>query len=215
MVDRLLFMYHVAMEQVRNNYKRKFGYGEFYRILLAAMRAMPNMAKNRRQGVLSPQFLERIMLAVTEVNGCAACSYAHTRMALKEGLDSSEIAAMLSGNTGQVPVGEAKAIMFSQHFAEAKGLPERTTFNLLVDEYGYEKAQAILSAAQVILFGNAYGIPFSAFISRIKGTPYRDSSPWYELSMLFLGVLCVPIALLHMVVLAVAKQPNIRFGIEG
>ena len=100
MVDRLFFIYHVAMEQVRNNYKRKFGYGEFYRILLDAMRAMPNMAKNRRQGVLSPQFVERIMLAVTEANGCAACSYAHTRMALKEGMDSSEIAAMLSGNTG-------------------------------------------------------------------------------------------------------------------
>ena len=45
--------------------------------------------KKERQ--LSEHFIERIMLAVTEVNGCAVWSYAHTKMALEAGMTNEEI----------------------------------------------------------------------------------------------------------------------------
>lgn len=37
----------------------------------------------KKKKIVNKDFVERLQLAVTEVNGCAACSYAHTYMALK------------------------------------------------------------------------------------------------------------------------------------
>ena len=45
--------------------------------------------------------------------------------------------------------------------------------------------------------GNMYGIPLSAFLSRLKGKPYKDSSLFYEFKMQILGVLFLPIAIFH------------------
>jgi len=61
-------------------------------------------------------------LAVTEVNGCAACSYQHIMMALRQGM--------------------------SKNMAK--------------------KAATFLSAVQIMIAGNMYGIPYSAFQSRQK-----------------------------------------------
>ncbi|MFA6871514.1 MAG: hypothetical protein WCQ82_04730, partial [Bacteroidaceae bacterium] len=71
-------------------------------------------------------------------------------------------------------------------------------------------AAIILSAIQVITVGNSYGIPFSAFLSRLKGKPYRDSTLWYELEMLFVGLLCLPIALIHGAFRGLLGLPNKR-----
>lgn len=45
--------------------------------------------------MLSPAFRERLMLAVTAVNRCRYCSFAHTRMALAAGVSNAEIAQIL------------------------------------------------------------------------------------------------------------------------
>ncbi len=50
--------------------------------------------------LISPAFRERLMLAVTEVNGCRYCSYYHAREALKSGISGAELAALLAG---QIP----------------------------------------------------------------------------------------------------------------
>ena len=92
---------------------------------------------------------------------------------------------------------EAKAIVFAQHFADSRGLPKADAYEVIKQEYGDEKAHIILSAAQVMLVGNIYGIPMSAFQSRLKGNPYKDSSLLYELGMQVFGILLLPIALLH------------------
>ncbi|WP_256205872.1 carboxymuconolactone decarboxylase family protein [Carnobacterium iners] len=39
--------------------------------------------------------MERIMLAVTQVNGCSVCSYTHTKMALEVGMKSEKIKNIL------------------------------------------------------------------------------------------------------------------------
>jgi hypothetical protein len=48
-----------------------------------------------------------------------------------------------------------------------------------------------------MIAGNIYGIPYSAFQSRLKGKPYKDSSLIYELGMLVVGFIILPIALIH------------------
>jgi hypothetical protein len=42
-----------------------------------------------------------------------------------------------------------------------------------------------------------YGIPFSAFLSRLEGVKYKDSTLFYELSMLVSGILFLPLAIIH------------------
>ncbi len=182
---------------LRTEYKRKFNLWEMYRAFVLIPNAVVKMIKNNRNNALSKHFVERLQLAVTEVNGCAACSYAHTYIALKQGMSSEEINSFLSGDGVFTKQEEAKAIIFAQHFADTRGFPKKDAYKSITQEYGEEKAQIILSAVQLMIAGNIYGIPYSAFQSRLKGKPYKDSSLIYELGMLVAGFIVLPIALIH------------------
>ncbi len=66
----------------QTSYKRKVSLSELFRSLVLAARSAIVFIKNKKQKTIDEQFLERLQLAVTEVNSCAVCSYAHTQMAL-------------------------------------------------------------------------------------------------------------------------------------
>ena len=84
-------------------------------------------------------------------------------------------------------------------------------FDSIVQEYGKEKAQVILSACQVMIAGNMYGIAFSALQSRLKGKSYKGSNLFYEFGMLIGGVLCLPIAFVHALLRRLAGLRNEKF----
>ncbi|HLV41184.1 MAG TPA: carboxymuconolactone decarboxylase family protein [Brumimicrobium sp.] len=182
---------------LRTEFKRKFSFGEMYFSFVNVVGAVPTLSKNKKSGLVHPDFIERLRLAITEVNGCAACSYAHTKMALKQGMSNEEISSFLSGKDNFIRPEEAKAIMFAQHFAESKGHPDQFTFESLIKEYGNEKADVILAASKVMIAGNMYGLPLSAFLSRFKGRKYKNSSLFYELGMMIFGVLILPFVIIH------------------
>lgn len=205
----------VESKEVNKKYKRKFTFLELYKALVLSPRAMSKLVANNKKKILDADFVERLQLAVTEVNGCPACSYQHTKMALRQGMSNEEIVSFLSGGVEFVKPEEAKAIMFVQHFAESSGVPRKYAYDSIVKEYGKKKALIILSAAQVMITGNIYGIPYSAFQSRLKGETYEDSSLFYELKMLIGGVLVLPIAFLHGALRALFSLPNIRFDEES
>lgn len=195
----------------RNEFKRKFSSWELYRSFVFAPRAMSKLIRNNKTKLVDNHFVERLQLAVTEVNGCAACSYQHTQMALKQGMSNDEINSFLSGSTDFTKPEEAKAILFAQHFADSRGFPKKFAYDSIVAEYGEKKARIILSAVQVMIAGNMYGIPFSAFLSRLQGKPYKESSIFYELGMLISGILFIPFALIHGGFRALLGLPNQRF----
>jgi len=182
---------------LQENYKRKYNFWEMYMAFSRIPGAAMKLAKNKRKQLLSGHFVDRLQFAVTEVNGCAACSYAHTAMALKMGMRSEEISSLLSGNDSMVDPYEAKAILFAQHFAESRGKPRKEAYISIEDAYGKEKAKIVLAACRVMIAGNIYGLPFSALQSRRKGKPYRNSSLFFELSMLVGGVFILPLASVH------------------
>lgn len=196
----------------RTEYKRKFSILEMYRAFVLIPSAATKMIRNKRNKIVDRKFVERLQLAVTEVNGCAACSYAHTQMALKQGMSNDEINSFLSGDGIFINPEEAKAIVFVQHFADTRGFPKKYTYKSIVDEYGEEKAKIIFSAAQIIFAGNIYGIPYSAFQSRLKGKPYKDSSLIYELGMLLMGFIIFPIVLFHGFLRLIFGFSNIRLN---
>lgn len=195
----------------REEFKRKFNLWELYGSFIYAPRAMRKLMKNKRTKLVDPHFVERIQLAVTEVNGCAACSYQHTQMALEQGMSNEEISSFLSGGNDFTKPEEAKAIVFAQHFADTKGFPKKYAYESIVEEYGQDKAQIILAAAQTMIAGNMYGIPFSALLSRFQGKPYKNSNLFYELSMEIVGLLLLPIGMLHAALRALVGLPNERF----
>mgnify|MGYP001183192151 FL=1 len=84
---------------LRQSYKRRFNVAEMYDALVFVPRAALSLINNRKNSIVDIHLVERLQLAVTEVNGCAACSYAHTKMALREGMNGEEIASFLSGST--------------------------------------------------------------------------------------------------------------------
>lgn len=104
----------------RIEFKRKFSFGELYRALVFMPRAMSKLKGNSKSNLVSREFVERLQLAVTEVNGCPACSYQHTKMALRQGMSNEEISSFLSGGNKFIKPEGAKAIMFVQHFVDSR-----------------------------------------------------------------------------------------------
>ncbi len=195
-----------------SEFKRKFTLGELYRSFVYLPKAGSTLSRNKKSKLLDEDFIKRLQLAVTEVNGCAACSYQHTKMALEQGMSNEEINSFLSGGSEFVVEEQAKAILFAQHFADLRGIPAEVTYTSIVEEYGEGKAEVILAACQGMIAGNMYGIPFSAFLSRLKGKKYRGSSLFYEISMLVLGLFLLPIALLHGFLRSLIGRPIVKFS---
>lgn len=203
----------LAEAVIKNDgFKRKFNILELYRSYVYTPIAAHKLIKNNKSKLIHQDFIRRLQLAVTEVNGCAACSYQHTKMALDQGMSNEEITSFLSGGTDYIVTEEAKAILFAQHFADSRGLPHQSTYTTLIEEYGEKEAEVILAACQTMITGNMYGIPFSAFLSRIKGKKYQGSTLFYELGMLIGGGIILPIGIIHGYLRALFGLKNVKFG---
>lgn len=186
------------MEQ--KSYKKIYKPLEFYTSLYKGIRTIKYMRKCKKNKLLSEEFIERIMLAVTEVNGCEVCSYAHTKIALEQGMDKEEIQQILSGDIQSIPADEAVAIFFAQHYADTRGKPSKDSWQRVVEEYGKEKSLGILGAIRMIMIGNIIGIPISAFASRLKKKPIKNSSLLYELGMMLSIIVFLPVVLIHVLI---------------
>lgn len=189
-------------------YARIYSHREFYTAIVMAVRAIGYLASARRKKLLSPQFIERVMLAVTEVNGCEVCSWAHTKMALEQGMSADEIKELLSGNTGNVPQEEAVAVMFAQHYAHEWGKPSARSWQRLTGQYGRAKALGILGAARVMHAANIYGIAISAMGRRLRGRPVAGVKPAYEVSIALAILVYLPIGTAHALLSPQAQPPG-------
>lgn len=170
---------------------------EVYKITYESFLFMGKFMKGRKNNLISTHFIERIMLAVTEVNDCPVCSYGHTKMAIESGMSTMEIENMLMGEHESVPSEELPAIMFAQHYAEYRGKPTRKAYEGLVKAYGKKKAESIVGAIKVIMMGNVLGIPWGSFINRFKGNPDPRSTVLYELTIVIATFFFIPVALVH------------------
>ncbi|MBN1777020.1 MAG: carboxymuconolactone decarboxylase family protein [Clostridiales bacterium] len=177
-----------------------FSLAEIYKITYQAIRTAPHMARGEKRGLTTVELRERLMMAVTEVNGCAMCSWYHTRVALSTGMAEDEIRRMLSGELKDVPDGEITAVLFAQHYADTRGKPDRAAWEKLCERYGKPATLAMLGAIRGIMLGNALGIPSGSLLGRlgVKRFPVdRRSSLGYEIAVLLSGAVFIPLALLH------------------
>lgn len=191
-------------------YKKVYSIGEGYDALYKGLRTVKYLVRNKKNGQISSKFIERIMLAVTEVNGCEVCTYGHTKIALEQGMSNEEIQDILSGTTEGIPGEEMKAILFAQHYADTKGMPSKETWETIQEYYGREQAMGILGAIRMIMIGNSYGIAYSALRSRLKGKPVEKTSFIYEIGMILSLFTFLPVAAIHGFVLDIFKAPLVK-----
>lgn len=185
--------------------KKLYSVPETYWILYKGLRTTKYMLKAKKNKELSLVFIERIMLAVTEVYGCPVCAYAHTKIALEAGISNEEIQGMLAGIFDDIPTDEVAAVMFAQHYADSRGKLSKESWERIVELYGISKARGILGAIRVIMIGNTYGIPWSSFFNRFKGKPDKRSTIVYELSMIIACIIFIPIALIHALISEIGR----------
>ena len=180
-------------------------------IFYHGLRTVRAMMRARKNGELSRQFAERLMLAVTEVNGCSLCAWGHTRAALESGMSGEEIRQLLRGETEHLPADEIPAILFAQHYADTRGHPTQVAWERVVADYGPSKAGGILGAVRMIMIGNAFGIAGGALLSRLRGRPDPRSGVVYEAGMVFAAVAYFPVALAHSAITGLSREPLISF----
>jgi len=121
-----------------------------------------------RKKLVSPAFRERLMLAVTAVNGCRYCSYFHTKQALKSGITAEDISNLLSGDVANCPQYEAVAVIYAQHWAESDAHPDPDAVKRLQQTYGPEKTEAIHLILRMIRMGNLLGNSWDYLIYRLS-----------------------------------------------
>ena len=124
-----------------------------------------------RSGRVSRAFAEKIMLAVTAVNGCRYCARYHTGLALREGVPAEEIAGIMAADLGDFAEQEAVALAFAQHWAETGGQPDPEASRRLRDYYGPLVSADILNWIRMINFGNLSGNTLDAILWRLGIRP--------------------------------------------
>jgi len=189
-----LMMGEIIMEQQFN--KRIITFNEYLRTMDMAIGGLGIFLRNKRKKIISEEFSERLMLTVTEVNGCELCSYGHTKVALEAGISPHEIQSMLSGAGCQYPEDESVAIFFAQHYAESGGNPDKEALSRFFQIYKKAEAESILSVIRMIMLGNGLGIALGAIKDRLKGAPIKKSHLGRELGVIFGGFLISPLLII-------------------
>ncbi len=141
---------------------------EFFSDVLFPLKNRRNLLELSSGTLISLAFRERLMLAVTAVNGCRYCSYFHTGEALKSGLSQAEISRLLSGEVAGCPPEEASAVIYAQHWAESNACPDPIALRKLQEIYGREKADAIHLVLRMIRTGNLFGNSWDYLLYRLS-----------------------------------------------
>lgn len=176
---------------------RIFTTGVFYKHVKTVVEHFSDIRKAGKTGNVSKAFREKIMLAVTQVNGCRFCNYLHTKNAIDAGASEEEIKAMVNGELGNVGNDESIALLFAQHYADTGGDFDEETYHKFVEHYGNEIARDILSTIRIIMVGNIHGIALDALQSRLKGKKMKESKLRNEIGIFFGIIVLIPVAMVQ------------------
>ena len=147
--------------------KRLYTPGALLHDLLDLVAHLPDLLSAYWSRRVSRSFAEKIMLAVTQVNGCRYCSYAHTRLALRSGVHPTEVVALLAADLGAFPAHESVALAFAQHYAQTGGKPQRDAILNLYRFYSPRTGRDIMSYIRIITVGNLAGNSVDDLLDKI------------------------------------------------
>lgn len=175
-------------KDVSERHRKAFGrpvYGGPRELLVdwaAQVRRGRQLRRDARLGLVDKDLRRRLMLAVTSVNECRWCSWAHARGALKQGIPKGEVDELLCGTVEGCPADEVPALLYALHWAETDGRPEAEARQAVVERYGSDRADAIDRALATIRAGNLLGNTFDYVLFRLSGgrLGHKDHVPMHE-----------------------------------
>lgn len=167
--------------------KRSFTFNSFSRALATVVRDARGIIQTFLSKRITRSFSEKIMMAVTSVNGCRYCSHVHTKMALENGCSPREIQEILAHDLHDCREDEVIALAFAQHYAETKDAPSKDAYQRMTKFYGRARARDILHYIQMITIGNLAGNTLDAFRSRLNGRPSENGSWFCEFLFYLIG----------------------------
>jgi len=131
-------------------------------------------------GAISFGFRERLMMVVTEVNGCKYCSWYHSAQSVKAGLSEGELRALLAGQVPDgAPAEEIPALVYARHWAQTNAAPDPQAMRDLVATYSEARAAMITVVLRTIRAGNLMGNTLDWLLYRMSfgrlGLTARDA----------------------------------------
>jgi len=181
---------------------------EHIRIMKHAAKSLGLLMYVKKHKLFNKQFKERIMLAVTEVNGCELCSYVHNKISLSSGMNSSEIKEILNGIKDDVPEDELVAVLFAEYYATSHEKPEKEMVNRLINEYGREKAKIICAILGMITLTNSMGISLGLFKDRLMFKRVKKSKLFNELGIPLSTMTVFPMLFIYYKIKSFFKTPS-------
>ncbi len=188
--------------------KRLYDINTFRRFIGDAVKSFSDTRKARNNPDISKSFINRILLAVTQVNGCRYCTYLHTRNALEEGMSEDEVKGFLDGDLSEAPPEESVALLYAEHYADSEGKPDEESTARFFKTYGNEKGSQLLGIIHSIMVGNLHGNMIDALKHRLKRQAAEGSTFGREIGIVFGIVLFVPEAAIRHL-LTVRKHSNV------
>ena len=152
-------------------------FGQFISDLFFPLAQSGEIKSLQKKGEISPAFRERLMLAVTGVNKCRYCTWAHTKEALKSGVNRDEINSLLASDFKTCPPDEIPAILYAQHWAESNARPDPEMVARLHEIYGEGKSHDIHLILRMIRAGNLTGNTLDYFLHRISFGRWGGKTP--------------------------------------
>lgn len=190
--------WQVYVQAMQNTFQKRTytirGYlADLGRILSSFLSGPPSRSQSAS---IEAAFSERIMIAVTQVNDCRYCDYAHSAAALRAGVTQDELDAIKSGDFSSASEEELPALLFAQHYADRGGNPDKEALETLIDVYGEARAGRILFIIRMITLGNLLGNTFDSLLSRLRGRKVLNGSVLQDIAVILLVILTMPLMLL-------------------
>jgi AhpD family alkylhydroperoxidase len=136
---------------------------------LRSLRRAGSAARSGPRSAVAADFRERLMLVVTEVNGCRYCSWFHSGSALTAGIPLPELGELLRGRLPQdTPAEQFPALVYAHQWAERDGRPTAEMDTALFGQYGEAQGRAILDLLRMIRIGNLLGNSFDLALFRLS-----------------------------------------------
>ncbi len=158
--------------------KRTFTLPLLMRSLAAVTLHLPVLGAALVRPSIGPALREKIMLAVTRVNDCRYCSWVHTGLALKNGIDMDALNFLLGQQLGaDTDEAQAVAILFAKHFADTVRHPSQAARDQLAAFYGGWQRREIMAHIHMIYFSNLTGNSADAVLARLRGRHTQGSLP--------------------------------------
>jgi AhpD family alkylhydroperoxidase len=150
----------IGSQSFQRGFNRRYysGFKPFWRDFKYLISRRDQIRETMRSDALTPDFRERLMLAVTEVNGCRYCRTFHVGQARQAGISTEEITQYLQGIVPEdVPEDQKLAVCYAQHWAETDANPDPEIRDQIREVYGDETARGIDIALRMIRMGNLLG----------------------------------------------------------